>query len=79
MFRDGTDRQTDGYGDSMTNSAQWGRVGENFKEHIAEVYAKIHSEYIRIGIFLKETQQLNYRLRFEQHTLQLQVKKPTAD
>ncbi len=33
VFRDGTDRQTDrqtdGHGDSMTNSAQWGRVGEN--------------------------------------------------
>ena len=29
MFRDGTDRHTDGHGDSMTNSAQWGRVGEN--------------------------------------------------
>ena len=24
-----TDTQTDGHGDSMTNSAQWGRVGEN--------------------------------------------------
>ena len=24
-----TDRQTHGHGDSMTNSAQWGRVGEN--------------------------------------------------
>ena len=24
-----TDRHTDGHGDSMTNSAQWGRVGEN--------------------------------------------------
>ena len=23
------DTQTDGHGDSMTNSAQWGRVGEN--------------------------------------------------
>ena len=23
-----TDTQTDGHGDSMTNSAQWGRVGE---------------------------------------------------
>ena len=33
MFRDGTDihtdRHTHGHGDSMTNSAQWGRVGEN--------------------------------------------------
>ena len=26
----GTDRQTHGHGDSMTNSAQWGRVGENY-------------------------------------------------
>ena len=25
---DGADRHTDGHGDSMTNSAQWGRVGE---------------------------------------------------
>ena len=25
-----TDTQTDGHGDSMNNSAQWGRVGENF-------------------------------------------------
>ena len=24
-----TDRHTDGHGNSMTNSAQWGRVGEN--------------------------------------------------
>ena len=24
-----TDTHTDGHGDSMTNSAQWGRVGEN--------------------------------------------------
>ena len=24
-----TNRQTHGYGDSMTNSAKWGRVGEN--------------------------------------------------
>ena len=26
-----TDRQTDGHGDSMTNSAQWGRVREEEK------------------------------------------------
>ena len=24
-----TDRHTDGHGDLLTNSAQWGRVGEN--------------------------------------------------
>ena len=28
-WRKQTDRHTDGHGDSMTNSAQWGRVGEN--------------------------------------------------
>ena len=28
-----TERQTDGHGDSMTNSAQWGRVGENNGDH----------------------------------------------
>ena len=32
-----TDRHTDGHGDSLTNSAQWGRVGENGKTNI---YAK---------------------------------------
>ena len=26
-----TDKQTDGYGDSKTNSTQWGRVGEKNK------------------------------------------------
>ena len=28
-WRKQTDRHTDGHGDSMTNSTQWGRVGEN--------------------------------------------------
>ena len=32
-----THRHTDGHGDSLTNSAQWGRVGENGKTNI---YAK---------------------------------------
>ena len=31
-----TDRQTDGHGDSMTNSAQWGRVGENY-EYLVQI------------------------------------------
>ena len=30
-----TDRQTHGHGDSMTNSAQWGRVGEEEKKLLA--------------------------------------------
>ena len=31
-----TDRHTDGHGDSMTNSAQWGRVGENGKTNFCQ-------------------------------------------
>ena len=30
-----TDTQTDGHGDSMTNSAQWGRVGEKHSQSMA--------------------------------------------
>ena len=30
-------------------------------------------------VHLKETNQLNYRLRFEEHTLQIQVKAPSSD
>ena len=38
-WRTQTDRQTHGYNDSMTNSAQWGRVGENSgkSEHLCGV------------------------------------------
>ena len=35
-------RQTDGHGDSMTNSAQWGRVGEN-------LYLSTHPNSIHIS------------------------------
>ena len=34
-----TDTQTHGHGDSMTNSAQWGRVGEN--KAVKKVLTKI--------------------------------------
>ena len=37
-----TDRQTDGHGDSMTNSAQWGRVGEN--KHTARKVDQLEDE-----------------------------------
>ena len=33
VFRDGTDRQTDRHGDSMTNSAQWGELVKT-KKHV---------------------------------------------
>ena len=63
----------------VLNAARGEGQGRNFKEHIPEVYSKVHNEYVRVGVYLKETQGLNYRIRFEEHTLQLQVKKPLAD
>ena len=65
--------------ETILNSARGEGKGRRFKEHIPEAYAKVYSNYIQIGIHLKETKQLNYRLRFEEHTLQLQVKEATAD
>ena len=35
-----TDRQTDEHGNSMTNSAQWGRVGENGLMHAESPFKK---------------------------------------
>ena len=65
--------------ETVQNAARGEGPGRNFKEHIPEAYAKVYSDYIKVGIFLKETQQLNYRLRFDEHTLQLQVKAPSSD
>ena len=63
----------------MINAARGEGKGRSFKEHIPEVYSKVHSEFIRVGVYLRETQQLQYRIRFEEHTLKLQVKKPMDD
>ena len=65
--------------ETILNLARGEGMGRYFREHIPETYAKIYRSYIQIGIHLKETKQLNYRLRFEEHTLQLQVKEATAD
>ena len=65
--------------ETVLNAARGEGLGRNFKEHIPEAYAKVYSNYIQIGIHLKETQQLNYRLKFQEHTLQLQVKAPSSD
>ena len=65
--------------ETVLNAARGEGLGKNFKEHIPEAYAKVYSDYIKVRIFLKETQQLNYRLRFDEHTLQLQVKHPSSD
>ena len=45
---DGTNKQTNGHGDSMTESAQWGRFNENrylsnmqFKSNLSSFFDKI--------------------------------------
>ena len=65
--------------ETILNSARGEGMGKFFKQHIPEAYTKVYSNYIQIGIHMKETKQLNYRLRFEEHSLQLQVKEPSAD
>ena len=65
--------------ETVLNAARGEGKGRSFKEHIPEAYSKVHSEYIRVGVFLRESQQLQYRIRFDEHTLQLQVKKPLDD
>ena len=40
-------RQTDGHGDSMTNSAQWARVGEN----LIKLHKSPQTRHMNIDIF----------------------------
>ena len=47
-----TDRQTHEHGDSMTNSAQWGRVGENSQIGSNCVFNK---RLQKLGIVVKPT------------------------
>ena len=51
-WRRHTDISTDGHGDSMTNSAQWGRVGENLQEDNERL--KIRVKYLGEYVELKE-------------------------
>ena len=63
----------------ILNAARSEGQNRNFKENIPEAYSTAHNEFIRIGIYLKESQGLTYRVRYEGHILQLQVKNPTTD
>ena len=48
---DGADRHLHGHGDSMTNSAQWGRVGENALNRAS---AKCYIEEEKNGLISQE-------------------------
>ena len=60
----------------ILNAARSKGQNRNFKENIPEAYSTAHSEYIRAGLYLKESQALTYRIRYKGHILQLQVKNP---
>ena len=63
----------------ILNAARSLGMSRIFKENIPAKYNTAYNEMIRMGIYFKETQGLTYRLKYEGHILQLQVKKPTAD
>ena len=56
----------------ILNAARSEGQNRNFKENIPEAYSTAHNEFIRAGIYLKESQGLTYRVKFEGHILQLQ-------
>ena len=63
----------------ILNTARSLGQSRNFKENIPAKYSTAYNEFIRIGVYFKESQGLAYRLQFVGHTLQLHVKKPNSD
>ena len=63
----------------VLNAARSLGQSRNFKENIPAAYSTAYNDFTRVGIYLKENQGLTYRLKYEGHILQLQVKKPTAE
>ena len=50
-----------------------------FKEHIPDEYSAVHSDFIRMGIYLREVKTITTRIRFVHHTMQLQGEKAGED
>ena len=49
--------------------------GEHMKgEHIPEPFATDHNEFVKTGMFLREEKGISCRIRFAQHSLQMQGK-----
>ena len=63
----------------ILNAARSLGQGRNFKENIPGAYSTAYNDFTRVGIYLKESQGLTYRLRYEGHILQLQVKNPKTE
>ena len=63
----------------ILNTARGLGQGRNFKENIPAAYSTAYNDFTRVGIYLKENQGLTYRLKYEGHILELQVKNPTTE
>ena len=63
----------------ILNAARSLGQSRNFKENIPAAYSTAYNEFIRVGNYFKETQGLSYRLKYEGHTLQLQVRKTITE
>jgi len=63
----------------ILNAARSLGQSRNFKENIPAAYSTAYNDFIRVGNYLKENQGLAYRLKYEGHTLQLQVRKPNTE
>ena len=63
----------------ILNAARSLGQSRNFKENIPAAYSTAYNDFIRVGNYLKENQGLAYRLKYEGHILQLQVRKPNTE
>ena len=63
----------------ILNAARGLGRGRDFKENIPAAYSTAYNDLLRVGIYLKENQGLTFRLKYEGHVLQLQVKNSTKD
>ena len=60
--------------EAILNVARGSGEGRHFKERIPEPYATVHSDCIRIGMYLRDERQISSRIRFVKHAIQLQGK-----
>ena len=62
-----TDRQTDGHGDSMTNSAQLGRVGENQINLYIYFLLNFFSKSVKCTLSVKHRGEGKSRLKYQRY------------
>ena len=60
--------------DTIINAARGQGVGGIFKEHIPDDYISAHNDFVKLSTYLREEKQYITRVRFVDHSLQLQGK-----